>query len=255
MILNRFKNIPYKESPYIYFNENPPLKLLIDNFEIFKKEFKILATYHKLADENGNLYLDPGNIGVDKTNQHGKMYKGLYKAINLFARDTLLDDIEKKNGNWKPDEKVRIRTSFTKFAPKHFEFILRYKDIIGAVTYNISYPGSVLTHHYGLDSNYIRLHICVIESKDCIFDIEGWKYEWKEGDIIGFDDYYSFHGTKHDKNSENPRAILMVDMLKTYLKPYAKNWPIRQGKRLERNTITQISKWKGWDNWNDLTVG
>ena len=241
------QNIPYKESPYIYFNPNPAIQDLLDNFSVIKKEFINLAKHHRLCGEEGNLYVDPGPIGVDKTNQHNKMYKGTYKSIQLFMRDTLFDAIEKKNGNWKPNETERIKTTLVPFAPYHFKYILKYKDIIGAVNYNISYPGSRLSHHYGLDKDYIRLHYCIIESPKCVFDIENWRHSWKEGEIFGFDDYYTYHGTNHDITCDTPRSILMIDIKKDYLKDYAKTWPVRSF-RFPNSVVKKMINLKGWDN-------
>lgn len=235
-----------KENPYIYFNTNPAIQDLLDNFLILKQEFYRLAQYYKLCGPEHKLYVDPDTSKINKTNQYGKMYKGTYKSIQLFMRDTLLDDIEKEDGKWKPDEKVRIRLQLEYVAPYHFKYIGNYQSIIGAVNYNISYPGSRLSHHYGLDKNYIRLHLCIVESSKCVFDIENWRHSWKEGEIFGFDDYYVFHGTNHDITCKQPRSILMIDMKKDYLKEYAITWPVRENRYATKalaETYLRIKEW------------
>lgn len=240
-------DIPLSSSPYIYFNKNPAIQDLLDNFKTLKKEFMQMAVYKKLTRNVDKLDLNSQTGGSNKSNQYGTMYTGSYKSIQLFMRDTLLDHIEKENDNWTPDEKVRIKLELKPYAPYHFQYILKYINIIGAVNYNISYPGSRLRHHFGLDQDYIRLHLCIIESKECIFDIENHKQPWREGEIFGFDDYYVLHGTNHAITSNTPRSILMIDMKKTYLQEYARNWP-KRNKRMSKEIFLKINPLIGWDS-------
>lgn len=243
-------NFKMGESPYIFFNQKcPPINELLDNFDTIKSEFLALARRQKLAYRNKQMVLTPNPMyaGYNKTNQKGQMYKGTYKSIQLFMRSTLLDDIEKKNGNWQPDETERLQRKYVREAPFHLEWIRKYKDLVGAVNYNISYPGSRLSHHLGLNPNYIRLHMgVVVNDNACVFDIENWRYVWKERELMGFDDYYVYHGTNHSIESNSPRAILMIDLDKNYLKPYALNWPVRT-ERIPLKLLLAINPIKGWD--------
>lgn len=243
-------NFKMVESPYIVFNDKcRAINELLDNFDTIKDEFLIMGQRQKLVFKNKHMVLNPNPTyaGYRKTNQKGLMYKGEYRSIQLFMRSTLLDDIEKANGNWQPDETERIRYDFLHVAPFHKSWIHKYRDILGAVNYNISYPGSRLRHHFGLDPNYIRLHLGVVVNDDsCVFDIENWRYTWKEREIIGFDDYNVYHGTNHHIDSKSPRSILMIDIDKNYLKPYALNWPVRT-ERIPPRLLLAINPFKGWD--------
>jgi len=240
-------DIPLSNSPYIYFNPNPAIQDLLDNFKTIKKEFMKLATHFHVTKTIYKLDDFPDDNSTNKTNQYDKMYTGKFKSIQLLTRDTLLDYLEKKTCNWEPNEKIRVNKNLRLVAPFHVKYMLKYMDILGAVTYNISYPGSNLKHHFGLDKDYIRVHLCIHESKDCVFDIENWRHVWKEGEVFGFDDYYVFHGTNHSATSTTPRSILMLDIKKTYLQEYATSWPIRNT-RLNKHDFLEANPLRGWDS-------
>ncbi len=235
------------QDPYIYFNSNPFTDELVNNWEIFRDEFIILAKQYGLADPSGNLILDPDKNSVNKTNRdNATMYKGNFKSIQLYMTDTMLDEVEKESNEWGKNEKERIRWDRLELNPFTKQFVLKYKDQLGAVNYNISYPGSRLRHHLGLDGQYLRLHLCVIESQGCVFDIEGWRHTWKNGELFAFDDGHVFHGTDHDPAVNTPRAILMFDVKKTFLKEFAKTWPCR----IEKPNVSGIKKlglFQGWE--------
>jgi len=245
--MNLMDHIPFKESPFIYFTDQcEALRELSDNFDIIKKEFHSLAWYQRLGTKISLHQSPPDVSNKTRWRPEGNIYSGNFKSIQLFMRSKLLDESEKISGNWSHDEKVRRSYQFKQYAPFHFEFISKYEHFLGAVNYNISYPGARLNHHYGLAPEYIRVHLCITESPGCIFDIENWRHTWKEGEIFGFDDYNVYHGTNHDSKSHAVRAILMLDIKKSYLKPYAKNWPVRNY-RLPKTILLKINPLKGWD--------
>jgi hypothetical protein len=65
--------------------------------------------------------------------------------------------------------------------------------------------------------------------------------------MFGFDDGNVFHGTDH-KNlpSARPRVILMIDMKKSYIKSYIKNYSGRMFTPTRREILEQV-KLKDWD--------
>jgi hypothetical protein len=244
------------ESPYIYFKSNPITDELVNNWKILREEFFLVAKDQELASQDNQLtsVLAKKTPAYSKTNQNNTNYRGTFKSIQLYMTSSLLDDIEKANGGW-TTETERINHKCLEMMPLHKSFLLKNKDIIGAFNYNISYPGSRLKHHLGLDNQYIRLHLCLVESAGCVFDIENWQHSWKEGELFGFDDGNVYHGTDHkfyygtDNKFKNsiPRVILMIDMKKSYLEQYAKTWPVRAEKPVIK-TLEALTPFKGWNN-------
>jgi hypothetical protein len=236
------------ESPYIYFDSNPVTDKLLANQQIILNEFMLAARERFIATDKGQLIEHSDIIKTYSKKANDSMYTGSFKSITLYMTSNFLDDAEKKEAKWKDGETERFAKYLLELMPWNKSFIEEYKDIIGAYNFNISYPGSRLQHHLGLDPNYIRLHFCIKESPNCIFDIEGWQHIWKEGELFGFDDGNVFHGTNHIKDVDSsPRIILMVDMLKSYLKPYAKTWPCRTVTPT-KNDILKYVPLNSWGN-------
>jgi hypothetical protein len=236
------------ENPYFYFNSNPVIDTLLDNFDVLKQEFLTAAKLRGLVDQTGALV--NGEILDDRISSklNNSMYVGKFKSINLYITDLFLDEPEKKEMQWRPGETERFATNLLDVMPFTNSYIQQHKDFIGAFNYNISYPGSRLRHHLGLNPEYIRIHYCLFESPFCMFDIEGWSRTWKSGEIFGFDDGNVFHGTDH-KNllGAAPRVILMIDMKKSYVKPYIKNYSGRSFRPTRQEILAQV-KLKDWDN-------
>jgi hypothetical protein len=235
------------ESPYIYFNSNPVIDKLLENQQVILREFMLAARQRLIATDKGQLISHSDIIKMHSKKANDSMYIGSFKSITLYMTSNFLDDIEKKEARWKEGETERFAQHLLDIMPWNKSFINEYKDIIGAYNFNVSYPGSRLQHHLGLDPNYIRLHFCIKSSPDCTFDIEGWRHVWEEGEIFGFDDGNVFHGTDHiESANSSPRVILMIDMLKSYLKPYARTWPCRSV-RPTKDDILKYVPLKSWD--------
>jgi hypothetical protein len=238
---------PLKDSPYIYFNSNPIVDEIINNRQTIINEFFAAAKHRQLTTDYNKLNTESDflNEAVSKK-ANASMYDGSFKSITLYMTNKLLDEPEKKEANWGVDETERFNKELVRLMPWSTTFIFKHKNNIGAFNFNISYPGSRLDHHLGLDSNYIRLHFCIQASPHCVFDIEGWKHVWEEGEIFGFDDGNVFHGTNHkDAEGATPRIILMIDMLKSCLEPYAKTWPCRDRKPTRQDVLKYL--FSCWD--------
>ena len=67
------------------------------------------------------------------------------------------------------------------------------------------------------------------------------RHEWIDGELFGFDDCNVFHGTKH--TGDEPRIIMLVDILKSAVQPYAKHWPVRENIPRNKRTIPTIQDW------------
>jgi hypothetical protein len=265
MVANRYIRINYQidqskvmtrqvelltASPYIYFNSNPITDPLINNFDLLKEEFFIAAQQRKVASAAGKIInirsvLKNTNISPKLNNS---MYSGNFNSITLYMTSLFLDEPEKKEVSWRDNEEERFAWNLLDLMPFTKSYLLEHKDAIGAFNYNVSYPGSRLEHHLGLNPNYIRLHYCLMASLGCVFDIEGWRHSWQEKELFGFDDGNVFHGTDHKiSDYSQPRIILMIDMKKSYIDKYAKNIFYRSFTPTRQELISQI-KFNKWDS-------
>lgn len=229
-------------NPYIYFQRSPIIDHLQNNWKDIRKEFYDALTFIKIFKE-GKIVPNEVSTQGKKPNALDILYSGSFKGINLYIKDTLIDDYEKKDMDWKVKEKERINPLINKM-PFIKEFFITNRKLIGSITFNISHPGSTLRHHFGLDPNYLRIHLCLLEDSRCVFDIENHKHVWKEGELFGFDDYYVLHGTKHYSDGAGPRIIMLMDIDKNYLKDYAISWPCRE----QRPNLNEILPLDGWED-------
>lgn len=217
-------------SQYIYFNPNPILDPLVNNWELIRDEyFKWLPTH--IGSAGVNNMSSPGTKPVLTNGDQpvvGPSYEGpVIKSTCLMIRDSLLEIREAVPLNW-PDFKNGGPT-FLYRKERNLPFIKKWLeanwDIVGSVQYNTMQPGTTLNHHWGLDYNYLRLHLTLDEAEGCVFDIENERHQWKNGELFGFDDSNVLHGTNH--SGIKHRTILLIDIDKEAVRPYAKTWPIK----------------------------
>ena len=202
-------------SHYITFKSNPLVDYLTSNWQAIRQEHINYIT------KNGNMTKANNN-----NNQYGQiLYTGKFDSLSLKLVDSLLDHNEKATIKWKDTEKVRYYKDRLAQMPLMAKFLEQFDSIVPAITFNVCYPGAKLTHHFGLDEKYLRLHLTLQEADGCIFDIEGQKHKWKDGEVFGFDDALVYHGTTH--TGTEPRVIVLIDVDKDYIKQYADFWPTR----------------------------
>ena len=234
-------------SHYIYFESNPILDPLVENWrqirdEFFARLYKELGDKHKLEDDN-----TPGQKSNYVTDTFKTvLYQGNFKAMPIFLRDKLIDSHEAKQMNWqnwqKPGgAKTRFWEERMNAMPTIKQWLDKYIDIVGAVTYNICLPGSRLNHHWGLAPEYLRLHLTLKEAEGCVFDIENERKQWVDGELFAFDDCNVLHGTRH--TGTEPRTIVLIDILKSQLQSYAKTWPCREFIPREQRSVPLIENW------------
>lgn len=207
-------NIFLNESPFIFLDDNPYTTELTDNWQIIRDQL-----YHYM--EKSSLFTKPAS----RTHFSDTLYTGNFSSFGFMLRKTLLDSNEKTLLNWQPNEEIRWIEDSIVNQPFLGNWTKKHQEILGTVTGNISYPTSVLNCHWGLDENYIRFHLCLTADPGCVFNIEGWKKSWEEGEIFGFDDANVLHGTTH--SGTHPRIIILIDIKKDAIREYCKNWPCR----------------------------
>lgn len=152
----------------------------------------------KLLKHNWRTIRDEMLIGE----QHFTPIKG-----DLFF-DTIISD-----SRWK---KVYLKWYGTppkyayKIYPNTMSILDKCKDVKLAM-FSLLEPGAVITPHRGPFRGCIRLHLTLIAPKNngCEIIVGGHKYQWKEGDIVAFDDTYE-HSVKN--NTDERRIVLFLDV-------------------------------------------
>lgn len=83
-------------------------------------------------------------------------------------------------------------------------------------------PGSKINPHDGTTSNFMRIHLCLIEDPGCKITVGDQTRAWEEGKLLAFKDGKPYlHSVKHEGTHE--RVVLSVDVrLDPYLRPYMK---------------------------------
>ena len=235
-----------QESQYIYFNSNPILDPLVANYKTIKDEYMAWLPTH-IGPGGLNDKTSPGTKPVlpnDDQYKKENSYAGpTIKSTCLMIRDTLLDPREAVPLGWPDFQKGGPKFLYRKERNLPFikKWIDEHWDIVGSVQYNTMQGGTTLNHHWGLDYNYLRLHLVLEEAEGCIFDLENERHQWVEGELFGFDDSIVLHGTHH--YGTKPRTILLIDILKSAVQPYAKTWPIKPWKERKDREHIEINPW------------
>lgn len=214
-------------SHYIKFKQNSFLDYLTDNWEKIRDEFAVWF-------ENHEKVYGPkikANVVTAQT-QNLRLYEGMFKSVVIKIMDTLLIESEARSLHWENFRKqgalrCLYREQWLSEMPTLYKWVVENYDIIGSIQFNTCTPGSLLRHHFGNDPSYLRLHLTLKEAEGCLFNIENEVYQWKDGELFGFDDAIVYHGTKHIGTED--RVILVIDVLKTSVKEYAENWTIQEG--------------------------
>lgn len=234
------------DSHYMYFNSCPILDPLVTQWTTIRDEF--LAQVKKEMGEKKLTDADtPGtkaNYVTDSFKE--QLYQGNFKAMPIFLRDILIDIHEAKDMGWdkwrkRGGDKVKFYEDRIAGLPTIEKWMMDNIDILGSVTFNIALPGSKLNHHWGLEPDYLRFHLVLKSAPGCVFDIENERHEWVDGELFGFDDCNVLHGTKH--TGDDFRVIMLTDILKSAVQPYAKHWSCREFIPREQRHVPKIKDW------------
>jgi hypothetical protein len=158
-------------------------------------------------------------------NQMRPLYTGNITNKPLYIKKVALGSLEQKIMSWKKNEEERFWPESLDNFPVTAKWLNDNLHHCSGIYFATANPGSKINHHYGIDTNYpyLRFHLGLITDTKCIFDLENERHSWKEGELFAFDDNVVYHGIKHDGTI--PRTILIVDILKSVMRPYAKNYP------------------------------
>ena len=232
--------IPITEfmSPIIEFNSNPFTDHLKQNWQGIRDEYYWYLKKHGIMNEDNVITQKKLQDHNPLPNSNDNLYTKEWTSDGFFVRPNILCEDQQARIHWS-DEPYRMKPEIYE-CPNILHIYETWKEHLGSIVFNISYPGSTLNHHYGVDSQYIRMHVCIKTEEHCTFDVENYRRSWKDGDVFGFDDANWFHGTNHSPEGKHERIILLVDIAKTLVKSWAKTWPVRDSRPLE---TVKINPW------------
>ena len=77
------------------------------------------------------------------------------------------------------------------------------------VFFSILQPGQEIPPHYGLSNHSLTVHLGIDVPANCELCVENQSYEWKNGDLVIFDDSF-IHSAKN--NSDKVRVVLLFSI-------------------------------------------
>nr|KAG5686434.1 hypothetical protein BaRGS_017702 [Batillaria attramentaria] len=90
---------------------------------------------------------------------------------------------------------------------------INLKRLFGSnVAFSVVMPGTTVLPHYGPTNIRLRAHLGLQVPAECHMVVNNTRVEWKEGQIVCFDETF-LHHVKHEGTPESlPRVILIVDL-------------------------------------------
>ena len=225
-------------SPFIEFYPNPFTDHLQQNWQGIRDEYYWYLRKHGIMDDNNVITQKKLQEHNPLPNSNDNLYTKEWTSDGFFVRPNILCEDQQARIYW-GTEQYRMKPEIYD-CPNILYIYEKWKDHLGSIVFNISYPGSTLNHHYGVDSQYIRMHVCIKTEEHCTFDVENHRRGWNDGDVFGFDDANYWHGTIHRPEGKHERIILLVDITKEFVKTWAKTWPVRDKRPLE---TVKINPW------------
>lgn len=210
-------------SAYIRFRSNPITNYLTANWETIRDEF-VAQRLAKMGHNLLEVQEDSNKLNYVSSIRKEKLFDGKIVAAALYVKPEVLTIPEAKQLNWQPNETERYWKDNIEQMPAIKKWFETYKEHVASVVFYAAQPGSVINHHFGVDSTRynFRLHLCLTSDPECKFNIENEIYSWTPGDLFAFDDAMYFHGIKH--RGTKPRIILAIDIKKTAIQEFAINF-------------------------------
>jgi hypothetical protein len=183
----------------------------------------IIDEYFQLSEKF--LGIKPNNLMGIQINQDESNGEELYtgRINSVFTRVAAETCSESElNAVWGSTIESKLAAN-NRFAQKQLltptleKIIEPYLNNIGCVGFNLMYPSTKLSMHYGMISKYARFHLGLICDPEAKFHVKGYPPRaWEPGKVWCFDDGDAFHGTVH--NGTVPRLILIVDLDRSAIK-------------------------------------
>lgn len=139
------------------------------------------------------------------------MYQGTNLSAHLYVHPELLDDREKEICYAPGIEEKRLWRQ--KHCPILKSILEPYnqRGELGNVGFNKILPGTRINPHFGVSSDFFRLHLGIVTDPGATFYIkDAPPYTWTDGGVMAFYDGDVLHWVEH--NGTSPRTILAIDL-------------------------------------------
>lgn len=193
---------------------------------------ELIASYNKIVIDAKKLFeteayqpkMRTTVIGGRNISRKGmSSYYGQARAVSWHVDERTLDPAEHLIcfGNT-PEQKqtkldlYKLRRSY---CPTIDKLLIDYKDVLMSTSTFALWPGAQITPHYGVNNEYVRIHLCLQENPGCRFFTEHDEPRtWYQRQVFGFLDYEVLHWVIFDDEPEanQERIILNVDVEKSY---------------------------------------
>lgn len=199
---------------YLDVSQLPLAQYLMRNYVQIAGECDAMLTKMDMADKPKADSM--GQYGKNRSQVGRPMIEGGVFSAYLLLRPELLDDNEKEivyaPERWKSRGWRRTQN------PTLMAWMLR-DDVLptlGNVGFNRLLPGARINPHFGVSTNYFRMHLCIHGDDQATFFLKDREpYTWRDGEVMAFADGDMLHWVEH--NGTKPRTILSIDVLKTEL--------------------------------------
>lgn len=208
-----------QHKPYIEVEQLEIVKQLKSNWVEIKREMNIMFSRPGTSPlPKPNWTLEPGRNKRAIVDGNETMYVGKNFTAHLRVVKELLVPSEWEITQSEGAEERRERRR--KSCPVLMSLLSPMIDDVGNIGFNKLYPEAKIAPHYGVSTDYFRVHLGIETDPGCKFYIEGGNdYVWKDGEVMAFADGHWLHWVEH--RGQKPRTILAVDFKKSILGPNA----------------------------------
>lgn len=199
------------DKPYLNWKEIvPEFKILEDNYEIIKEEYmRLLKDLDNIPSYSD---VDKNQINLDKTTE-----KKWQTYVFKYYKDYNKGNCDK--------------------CPKTVELLKKLP--IDLAMFSIMEKGRKLVPHRGPSKSILRIHLGIeIPEKGATITVDGKNYNWKEGELVIFDDTY-----EHSVDNPNGRrCILFMDIQRDHIPKIYKKILNSFGAQYFNNVNKEIEK-------------
>lgn len=201
---------------YLYHDHLPITKFLKANYTAIAQEFDVM--FPKITGMAPKpKAISMGQNGRNREQLGKPIIEGEVYSTYLLLRPELLDDNEREIVYQPGRDKARGWRRLQ--SPTLMSFLLPYRAKLGNVGFNRLHPGARINPHYGVSTDYFRLHLGIHAVPGAVFHLKDRPdYEWTDGGTMAFADGDMLHWVTHDGAAV--RTILSIDIHKSELTRY-----------------------------------
>lgn len=196
-----------------YLQDIPLCRSLVDNFEQIKTEIRtFVQEKDPLLDFPKYAYYDE----IAKI-ERKELYEHSWKAMPVTKFINEFDDIHVSM----KDHLVTMARYVQENLPFTYQLLKEYeeKDWLANSFISKLSPKSVIHPHTGRTTDFLRVHLCILEDPRCSITVGTESKCWKEGKLLAFKDGGPYqHSVIHKGKAD--RLILSFDLLISQMRQF-----------------------------------